>query len=227
MTGLSDRSRIVLACVVLVIALFAFQAAAAFTAPPGGVASTGRLIGQTGFAYIGGIRTFAAAVIWNRLEPLFHDYYSGESLAKTKWALPAMNMVQILDPQFLQAYYEASYNVYRLGKKQEGIRIARSGVENNPKSGFMRANYAQLLMIDDPKGNLKEMVKQANVGMGKDMYWSNTIDLYEGMAIFRAVYRIDGQTQKADNIQKRLDELRTSGVQIGDHDHDGDGKQDH
>lgn len=219
--------KVVTAILVLLVALLAFQAAASATAPPGGIASTGRVIGQTGFAYIGGIRTFAAAVIWNRLQPLFHSYYKGQSLSQMTWALPAMNVVQILDPQFLQAYYEASYNVYRMGKKEDAFRIARQGVENNPQSGFMRANLVQLLLIDDAKANLPEMIEHADAGMGKDAYWSNTTDLYEGLAIFRAAYRLSEQTQKADAIQTRLDELREGGVGVGDHDHDGDGEQDH
>lgn len=223
----NDSVKIVVAMLVLLLALLAFQAAASVTAPPGGTASTGRVIGQTGFAYIGGIRTFAAAVIWNRLEPLFHGYYEGQSLSQMTWALPAMNVVQILDPQFLQAYYEASYNVYRMGKKDDAFRIARQGVENNPQSGFMRANLVQLLLIDDAKANLPEMIEHTDAGMGQEMQWGSTTDLYEGLAIFRAAYRLSGQTQKADAIQTRLDELREGGADIGDHDHDGDGEQDH
>lgn len=223
----SGRARTIAAVVGLLAVLLAFQAATTATAPPGGVASTGRVMGRTGFAYIGGVRTFAAAVIWNRLEPIFHDYYNGASAAKMKWALPAMNLVQILDPQFLQAYYQASYNVYRMGREKEALQIAQQGVVNNPKSGFMRANYAQLLLIQDAKRNLPQMVRLADAGMREDMYWSDEADLYEGLAIFRAVYTVAGQTQRAVEIQQRLDGLRGAGVELGDHDHDGDGEQDH
>ncbi len=64
-----------IAVALLLVALIGGQALASATAPPGGVAATGRVIGQTSFAYLGGLRTFAAAVLWNRLEPLFDGYY--------------------------------------------------------------------------------------------------------------------------------------------------------
>lgn len=227
MIDLSDKRRVIALVALLLVALLATQAATQWTAPPGGIAQTGRIMGKTGFAYIGGVRTFAAAVIWNRLDPLFHKYYSGKSLSQLSWALPAMNLVQILDPQFLQAYYEASFNVYRMGAKAEGMRIARLGVSNNPKSGFMRANLVQMLMIEDRKRNLPEMVKNADAGLRKQMYWSSDVDLYEGLAIFRVAYFLDGNKAKVAILNTRLKELRGSGVNVGDHDHDGDGKQDH
>lgn len=223
----SNGLRSMVAMAAVLVALLAFQALGSASAPASGLAPTGRAIGKTAFAFMGGLRTFAAAVIWNRLEPQFHDYYEGKSLSQNRWALPAINMVQLLDPQFLQSYYVASFNVYRMGGKVEGVRIARDGVLNNPKSGFMRANLAQILIVDDARKNLPEMLEQARIGMGSDMYWNSDQDLYEGLSIFRAVYTIAGDTAKAQDIQTRLDEMRASGARIGDHDHDGDGKQDH
>ena len=70
MGSASTGSRVVVIAVVLVVVLLLSQGLATVTAPPGGLASTGRVLGQTGFAFLGGLRTFAAAVLWNRIEPV-------------------------------------------------------------------------------------------------------------------------------------------------------------
>jgi len=111
--------RIILAAAALVAVLVAGQALAAISAPAGGVASTGRLIGQTGFAYLGGLRTFAAAVLWARLEPLFHGYYDDRQVKELDEFLPTMRLVQTLDPQFEQAYYNAAWILARRGKTDD------------------------------------------------------------------------------------------------------------
>ncbi len=77
MGSASTGSRVVVIAVVLVVVLLLSQGLATATAPPDGLASTGRVLGQTGFAFLGGLRTFAAAVLWNRIEPVFHEYYQG------------------------------------------------------------------------------------------------------------------------------------------------------
>ena len=86
----------------LVAVILGGQALAGIAAPAGAAASTGRVLGQTGFAYIGGLRTFAAAVLWNRLDPLFHVYNTDQPIEKRPEFLPTVRMVQMLDPQFEQ-----------------------------------------------------------------------------------------------------------------------------
>ena len=90
----------------LVAVILGGQALAGIAAPAGAAASTGRVLGQTGFAYIGGLRTFAAAVLWNRLEPLWHGYYSTRPVEEVVQFLPTMRLVQILDPQVMFSVVE-------------------------------------------------------------------------------------------------------------------------
>ena len=199
----------------LVLALFAGQALAAMSAPTGGVASTGRVIGQTGFAYLGGLRTFAAAVLWVRLEPLFHVYYEGRQIKDLKEFLPTMRLVQTLDPKFEAAYYNAAWIVARRGRMAEAFDIAKDGIANNPDSGILRANYVQLLLMDDKVGNLKEARGHAVFGVGPKARWANADDQYEGYATFRVVFELSGDQVAVDGINAILKQLQAQGAQPG------------
>jgi hypothetical protein len=210
--------------------LIAGQALATSAAPTGGRSETGRVLSRTGFAFLGGMRTFAAAVLWNRLDPLLHGYYDGTTLAEQRWALPTYQLVTTLDPQFVQAYYEASYNVIAMGDFKEGLRIAREGINNNPQSGLMRANLAQLLIIQDKKRNLPEALELTEQGLDERMYWNSADDLFDGLVIFRTVYSVAGDKAAAEELNRRIVELEQSGLlshEEHDHDHDHDGIQDH
>ncbi len=200
-----------LVVVALVGVLLLSQALVAVTAPAGGRAETGRLLGKTGFAFLGGLRTFAAAVLWNRLEPQFHEYYGGVALADQLYALPAMELIQRLDPQFLQVYYISSWQLATRGDMKRALEEARLGVANNPDSGLLRANLAQILMVQDKKKNLPEMVEQANLALSGDLYWTNKDDLFESLVIFRTVYSLSGNHDGVKTINERLDELVPQG----------------
>lgn len=212
----------------LLVALVGTQGLAASVAPTGPAANTAGVLGDAGFAYLSGIRTFAAAVLWNQLDPLLHAYYDGKGLKEQLYALPSMRMVTVLDPQFIQAYYVASYIVTERGDAEGGLEIARDGVANNPRSGLMRANLAQLLLIQDAKKNLPEMLEQTEEGMKPTAEWRNIDDMYDGVVTFRAVYELAGNQGKVAQLTAALQKLKASGQLSGDdHDHDGDGKQDH
>jgi tetratricopeptide (TPR) repeat protein len=204
--------------VALVIVLFAGQALATASAPAGGLAATGRVMGQTGFAYLGGLRTFAAAVLWNRLEPLFHGYYNGKEVSQLKEFLPTMRLVQALDPQFEQAYYNAAWIVARRGRIDDAIDIAHEGITNNPTSGILHANYVQILLMKDKKKNLEEAYKSAVIGVGPTARWATADDQYEGYAIFRTVFKLKGDAVMVGKINKVLEQLSAQGAQPGQED---------
>ena len=218
MSGLLERPGVLAigAIVLLVVALIGGQALAAASAPPGGVAPTGRVIGQTTFAYMGGLRTFAAAVLWSRLEPLYHGYYDdGRTVDQLVEFLPSMRLVQLLDPQFEQSYYNASFILARRERMDDALEIAREGIRNNPQSGLMLANYTQMLIIQDKTKNLPEMLRLAKQGIGPDIRWTSADDQFEGYGIFRAVFTLAGDTQTAAAIRKAQDALQQSGAGLG------------
>ena len=51
--------------------------------------------------------------------------------------------------------------------------------------------------------------------------------MYEGLGTMSQALDGLGEKRAADVLRLRLDEIRSHGGNIGDHDHDGDGKQDH
>jgi hypothetical protein len=178
---------VVLTFVLLFALLFGAQALAGATAPAGGVASTGRLLGQTSFAYLGGLRTFAAALLWNRLEPIFDGYY-GSFDSSFQTFLPTMRLVQVLDPQFEQSYYVTSFWMQRTGRSAEALRVAEDGLKNNPKSGILHANLAQLLFIQSKGKVSPRLLAIATEGVGPNVTWANSDDQFEGYGVFRAIF---------------------------------------
>jgi hypothetical protein len=197
----------VLVAVVLLIAIVGAQALAASSAPQGATVSTGATLGRTGFEYLGGLRKFAAAALWNRLEPQFHEYGNGKSIDQRLEFLPTMRLVQMLDPQFEQAYYVSAFMLSRIGRMPQALEIAREGIEKNPESGLMHANYAQILLIQDQVKNLPEALKEAKAGTAPGTRWANSDDQFEGYGIFRTVFKLAGDqaaAQKMTEVQKSL-----------------------
>lgn len=209
----------------LVATLLAGQLAADLQAayPARGVEALGR----AGFAYLTGIRTFIAALLWNRLDPIFHDYYEQLPLEEQLQMLPTIRMVIMLDPQFEEAYYVAAWVLARRGDIQTGLDVARQGVTNNPTSGLLRFNYAQILYLfgDD----LQEAVRQADIAV-QTATWRDAIEQHDAYAVFGAIYRAAGLTEKDALMQReieRLDEVIGDALPPDAHDHDGDGLPDH
>ena len=201
--------------IALLVAIMAAQALAAFSAPPDATVSTGATLGRTGFEYLGGLRKFAAAALWNRLEPQFHEYGNGKSIDQRLEFLPTMRLVQMLDPQFEQAYYVSAFMLSRIGRVPQALQIAREGIEKNPNSGLMRANYAQILLIQDEVKNLPEALKQATAGTAPGTKWANSDDQFEGYGIFRTVFKLAGDQAAARKMTEVQKSLSIQGAGIG------------
>jgi hypothetical protein len=210
----TPAARAVLAIVLLFAVLLGAQALAAANAPSGGIASTGRLLGQTSFAYLGGLRTFAAAILWNRLDPIFDGYY-GQFDKHFAVFLPTMRLVTMLDPQFEQSYYVASYWLGRFGHYDEALDVAREGLRNNPRSGLLRANLVQILFIHDRAKNLPQLLRIAREGIGPDVTWANSDDQFEGYGIFAAVFHRAGDTATVAAIRRVQQVLKDNGAAPG------------
>lgn len=210
----SPTVRVVLAFVLLFALLLGAQALGAASAPPGGVASTGRVIGQTGFAYLGGLRTFAAAVLWNRLEPIFDGYYHTFDQNFAVF-LPTMRLVLMLDPQFQQAYYVTAFWLLRNNRVPDAIQVAEEGLRNNPTSGLMRANLAQVLFIGGDGTVTPRMLQLASEGIGPDVTWANSDDQFEGYGIFRAIFDKAGRKDIVNEIKRVQTQLKNAGAAPG------------
>ncbi|PKQ29104.1 MAG: hypothetical protein CVT60_07060, partial [Actinobacteria bacterium HGW-Actinobacteria-10] len=100
----------------LLALLFAGQFGADRMAVGTSPVETGLAVGRATFAYLSGLRIFAAQVLWNRIEPLFHEYYEAVPLREQLYMLPTLNAVNMLDPQFQQPYYIAPWILARQGE---------------------------------------------------------------------------------------------------------------
>lgn len=199
---------------VLLAAALMFQAGTDAVAPTGTSDVTGRSIGRAGFAYLTGIRTYAAAVLWNRLDPIGDTYYGTKTLTQQTFVLPTLHIVQVLDPQFTQAYYVSAWIIFRRGDKGGGLANARDGVRNNPRSGLMIAQLAQFLLImrNDGPQYLPEAAKWADRGRGSDVVWTDPEEEIEGYAQFRVIYERTGQTEKVAQVEAVMRQLGAGGA---------------
>lgn len=209
---LDSRGALVAVGIVLVAVLLGAQFLGNMTAPPSGVSSTGRSVGKAAFAYLGGLRTFAAAVLWNRLDGQYDNYFEGVHFKDVTFIMPTIFFVTKLDPNFVQAYYVGGYLLAERGMWDEAYKLAGEGIANNPNSGLVRASYVQILLRQDKKKNLAAALKQARIGVGPGMYYSSIDDEFEAIAIFRSVFNLVGDRGVVAAIMARQRQLYKMGA---------------
>jgi hypothetical protein len=152
----------------------------------GAVARVDATVGRAGFAYLTGLRRFAALLLWNRIEPQFHAYYADRPIKEQTFVLPNLRVIVALDPQFIQAYYVAPWVVQANDKVADALAIAREGVANNPRSGLLHSALAQILYLrtDD----IDAAVVQADLAMRSDQVWADATQQWQGIRILRDIY---------------------------------------
>lgn len=223
----SVRLRTMLSALLLLIVLVCSQLLAATVAPEQDGYTGQRAVGRAGFAYLGGLRTFVAAVLWNRIDPLLHGYYNGVPLDDQTYMIPTLRLITALDPQFEQAYSLAVWLVFKRVGEEEGIEIARSSVEENPRSGMLRTGLAQVLLFHGDEADEDEMRDAAEFIVSDRAVWFDDYSRFEGYAAAATVFKRLGMIEEREKALAELEKMRLSDAEVGDHDHDGDGEQDH
>lgn len=229
MLGDASKLRVAVIAMLLLAVIVLGQATASVVAPASSGGDASRAIGRAGFAYVTGLRTFAAAVLWNRLEPQFHSYYDGRnSVGELKFMLPTLYLVVTLDPQFAQAYYTSSFIVFKSVSRDAGIALAQEAVDRNPTSGFLRSNLVQLLFLQDQEKNRPKVMAQIGKVISPDTSFADATEEFETLANILPPLRVYGDP-RAEPVAAYLSQLKAQHPELssGDHDHDGDGKQDH
>jgi hypothetical protein len=168
------------------------QALATASAPPVTQLSQTKVIGESGFAYLAGLRLVAAGLLNRNLDLQFHQYGEGRDIKDRTDLLPATRLIQLLNPQLEQPYYYVSYVLAKRGDWKNAMSLAEDGIRNNPTSGLLRANYVQLLLMQDSKRNLRLAVAQMRYALSREMTYSNAQDQFESYGIFRAVCTLIG-----------------------------------
>lgn len=197
-------------CLALAVIIGA-QALAEVSAPAVQQMSQAKLIGQTGFAYLGGLRLMAAGLLWGSLDAQFHEYGS-TNIAERMDLLPMIRIVQLLNPQLEQPYYYTSYVLAKRGRMDDALELASEGIKNNPRSGLLRSSYVQLLLMRHNKRDLPLMLEQARIGLGPNMEFVNVDDAYESLGVFRVPFQLSGDTTSVKAIDAMQAELRQQGA---------------
>lgn len=199
----------VLLALALVLGGQSLADATARNAPNG--ALTGQAVGRAGFAYLTGLRKFAAALLWNRLDPQMHKYYGGDiGLGKMTFLLPNMKAIVSLDPQFVDAYYVAPEVLIDSGlepgvttaeaarRLRAGLDLAAEGVAKNPKSGLLLTSCAQLLATYGK--DFKDALVYADASLAPDVIWRTDEEQWDQFALMRAIFRKAGDTAREAQV---------------------------
>lgn len=202
MTEVSAAARPLVA-VALVAVLIGGQALSA--APASGNGTTDA-VGRAGFAYLTGLRRFAALLLWDRLEPQYHEYYSELSTKDQTFLVPNIRLVLLLDPQFVQAHYMIVWIVAENGKLPEALALARTSIDENPRSGLLRMSYAQLLYLRT--SDLAGSARQAEACLADDMVWADGTEQWQAMMVARDILTKAGEpelAQRAVTIARQVE----------------------
>ena len=196
---MTSSRRIAIAATIgaLLVTILATQVATDALAPVGR-ASSGRSVGRASFAFLGGLRTFTAAMLWNRLEPQYHEYFTGQPFDKQVFILPTVRLAVALDPQFEQPYFVAPLLLARSGHKAVGMQLARDGAAANPDSGLLIASLVQMNIIYDKDHRVA--AAEADRAFAPKVRWATLNDQYEGLAVIRDAYKLAGETAKYTRV---------------------------
>lgn len=227
-----SRAAVVIAVGLCLALLFGGQALTDASAAGLGRADTGELLGGTTSSYLTGAKRFAAAALWNRMDPVFHNYYPGMALDDQLYMLPTIAMVQALDPQLVQPFYIGSWMLIRNDRLDEGVKMAERGARENPDAGILYVNLAQLQMLYAE--DLPAAVETGVQVLEREMWWTDFEEKYNAYPILRAIFvaaERDDLVQKVDEELEFMDaeapERLGSSPDAHEHDHDGDGVPDH
>lgn len=227
-SGSRTRAHAVMLVAACLVTALAGQAGADALAANASGVETNRAIGRAASSYLTGLTTFAAAALWNRVDPVMHNYYENVPLDQQLYVLSTITAVQALDPHAVQSYYIGSWILARNDRVEDGLAMARHGVEANPESGILWTGYAQMLLLyaDNPD----EAVRAGEASLDPRMQWTDPVEQVNAYATLTGVFRTGGRPDLVANARARIVEMeRDAGQALGaeDHDHDGDGVADH
>jgi hypothetical protein len=222
METLANSRLLAIGLVVVLLSLaLVGQAGADALVPVTEKSGTGQAVERAGFAYLTGVRTYAAAVLWNRLDDLLHEYYEGVPLIEQTYIMPTLNMAVMLDPQLTPPYNVGAWVLARQGSVDEGLALAEKGVESNPRSGILLVNHAQLLSLftDDDAAT----IARAQEALASDIVWIDLIEQHDGYAVVSAILRQSGEEEAAAHANREIERIDAEIDRLGltvEHDHD-------
>lgn len=204
------------------------QAMADSLVPEASAAETNEALGRAASSYLTGIKTYAAAALWNRIHPVMHGYYSGIPIGEQRYMLSTISLVIALDPHQEQGYSVGCWILAENGRIEDAMRMAEEGVEANPTSGLLLSNLAQMEYLYGD--GLDTAVVIAERALDDDVEWLDALQQHQWYPLLGDIFRQAGRDDLDAVVQERLEQLDE---ELGDelspeeHDHDHDGVPDH
>ncbi len=227
MSALRDKALIGVLAIGVTLVLGG-QAAADALVPEASGAQTTEAVGRAASSYLTGIKTFAAAVVWNRIDPVMHGYYSGVSLGEQRYMLSSIALVMALDPHQTQAYPIGSWILADNDRVADALSVAERGVEANPHSGLTLSNLAQMQYLYGE--GLSAAAVTAERALDEDVEWMDAQQKHQWYPLLGDILRRAGRDDLDAVVQAELERLdKEHADELGevDHDHDHDGVPDH
>lgn len=191
-------------------------------------ADTTEAVGRAASSYLTGMRSYAAAALWNRLDPLMHGYYSSVALNDQRYMVSTIALVEWLDPHLEFAYPVGSWILAQNDRIEEGLAMSRRGVEANPASGLLLSNHAQLVYLFEH--DITSAAEIAETALGEDIQWLDAYEKHHWYPILGDIFRQAGRDDLDAIVQDelaRLDVELEGQLSPEEHDHDHDGVPDH
>lgn len=180
--------------------------------------------GRSVLDILGGVRQTLAAYMWTKTDDVHHHYYGGD-ISREQSLYPYYWLITRLDPNYSLAYYYASYMLCRMGKVDEGLRLAKEGVRNNPDSALLQENLASIYLFfkKDPAKALYHGRKAIDMAESEE-------DRFVYEQLQRVIERaLAGEIRIPDPIpfQEALRLNSETHDHEHDHEHEHEGEEDH
>jgi hypothetical protein len=196
--------RTAVAALVLVACLLAGQAVVVTRAPTFGSAQA--TVGKASFAYLTGLRRFAAMLLFNRIDPQHDTYYQNVPFGQQTFMLTDYNIIVLLDPQFIQAYYIGPQLLVDNDRLREALVLARQGVANNPDSGLLHGTLALILYAKTK--DLAGAVREADIAMRPNQVWADYNEQWQALRFLEDIYtkaRLPARAEQVRRVMAQLD----------------------
>lgn len=182
------------------------QALADGLVPDASGVATNQAVGKAASSYLTGIKTYGAAVLWNRIDPLLHGYYGEVSLKDQRYMLTTIAVVEELDPTAVQAYDVGAWILIQNDELERGIEMLERGIEANPAAGLLRMDLAQVLQLyGDGDASLRGAVDLAESALSEDTIWTDTVEQTNAYTTAAVIFEAAGRDDLAATAREMAD----------------------
>jgi tetratricopeptide (TPR) repeat protein len=108
---------------------------------------------------LGGARQYVAFIFYIKADEVHHAYYG--SFTQEAELVPYFELIALLDPNYISAYYVGVGIMDTLGKKEEAIAFNRQGIAANPESADLHYSLGDLYLEEKRFAEAREEFEEA------------------------------------------------------------------